>query len=142
FGKRISKSSHLSAGIAIADPVTAVSDELVAAPSSVWRPNAEIPLEVPRRTRALVLRPRIIRYIGVVLLLAYPSAWVVRLTERKYYVFSASYLRWARTPPPAIGAGPKHIFFLFVDHFEPSYDADVVRHWLARYRVLASPHRD
>src|SRR5439155_13169886 len=88
-----------SGGITIAQRVTAVPDELVAASPSVWRRDAEIPLAVPRRARALVLRPRVIRYISIVLLLAYPSAWVARLTARKYYVFTASYIRWAMTPP-------------------------------------------
>jgi hypothetical protein len=40
------------------------------------------------------------------------------------------------------GGSPKHIIFLFVDHFELAGKAPRLDEWVRRYPVLASKHRD
>ncbi len=88
------------------------------------------------------LRRRLVAY-GIVLglLAAYVAAFSVRLHARKYDLFFADYVRWALTPASA-PARPVHVFFVFVDHFEPDYDGARVRDWSRRYRELAARHHD
>jgi len=69
----------------------------------------------------------------------YAAATIGRMYTRKYYVFLADYIRWS---PPVSPQTPIHVFFLFVDHFEPSHDQARVRRWSSRYRALAARHRD
>lgn len=85
---------------------------------------------------------RVFRYLALCALLLYGSAWAVRLRARNYYLFAAAYITWALTPPAVAAAQPTHLFFLFVDHFEPAQDAAAVRRWLSRYASLAARHRD
>ncbi len=75
-------------------------------------------------------------------------AWVVLLEARRKNVHQwlGAYLRQRS---PARPAGPVHIMFAFVDHFEPQwgrpdYDIEVQRvaRWCDGYRALASRHRD
>ncbi len=60
---------------------------------------------------------------------------------------------WLRTywrrRTPTVGAGPVHVMFSFVDHYEPqwgrpTYDVEVkrVEQWRTGYRDMASRHRD
>ena len=72
----------------------------------------------------------------------YAVATVTRIYVRKYYVFLPGYLQWSLTPAPAVNDRPMHVFFLFTDHFEPDRSAARVIRWAARYRALASRHRD
>jgi hypothetical protein len=72
----------------------------------------------------------------------YAAATVVRLYARKYDVFVPGYLAWLMTAAPAPSDRPTHVFFMFVDHFEPDYDAERVRRWAYRYRELAGQHHD
>ena len=76
---------------------------------------------------------------------------VFRIYVRRYYLFLPDYVRWTLTPatsprsgPAAALAatGPKHLFVIFVDHWEPDYDLDRARRWAARYSSLAARHRD
>lgn len=78
--------------------------------------------------------------VGVITL--YVTAFAVRVVARKYYVFLSDYLRSAVTSSPAAGPGPTHIFLLFTDHFEPSYNTERTEDWLRRYAALASRHHD
>jgi len=72
----------------------------------------------------------------------YFTATAARVYARQYYVFLPDYLRAAvAAPAPAI-QGPTHIFFLFVDHFEPDWSVERTEQWAARYRVLARRHLD
>jgi hypothetical protein len=71
----------------------------------------------------------------------YLCAFAVRIYARKYYLFLPAYVRWAVTPAEAT-LGPKHIFFVFVDHFEPDYDREKTANWAARYVALANRHHD
>jgi hypothetical protein len=93
----------------------------------------------------------------VAIVALYAVATAGRVYARKYYVFLPDYLRWVITPAPS-HAGPTHVFFLFVDHFEPNDVAamerspggiisDVaaaqrVRRWGERYANLAARHQD
>jgi len=88
------------------------------------------------------VRPRTKTLLLVFLILiAYIAAFGVRLYARGYTLFFRDYLRWLVTPRlPA--ASPTHVFLLFVDHFEPDYDAARVARWSQRYRALAARHRD
>src|SRR5437016_2407347 len=55
--------------------------------------------------------------LGIVL---YLTAWAARIYTRKYYVWLPAYWSWMRSTEPA---GPTvHLFFLYVDHFEPGAD--------------------
>ncbi|ANB17161.1 hypothetical protein [Dokdonella koreensis] len=82
------------------------------------------------------------------LLLAGLAAWALRrlLRSRNMQIWIGSYLR--RRPRPVV-AGPTHVMFCFVDHFEPMWkQADLptqrarVDRWCRDYRALASRHRD
>jgi hypothetical protein len=86
--------------------------------------------------------------IGVVVLGALAAlALVVReVRARNMQIWLGSYLRRKPRPEPA---GPTHVLFCFVDHFEPMWrKADLatqrarVDRWCRDYRALASRHRD
>jgi hypothetical protein len=77
----------------------------------------------------------------VVVVVLYAAATTARMYVRKYYIFLPDYVRWSlSTSTPVVS--PTHVFFLFVDHFEPSHDSERVRRWSSRYRSLASHHQD
>ena len=63
--------------------------------------------------------------VGRMLLLAvvalYVLATVVRIYVRRYDIFLADYMRRAVTVAAAPIDRPTHVFFLFVDHFEPDW---------------------
>ena len=84
---------------------------------------------------------RVITAAVVSLGVLYGAATIARMYTRKYYVFLGDYLRWSWSPVVATD-GPVHVFFSFVDHFEPSYDEARVQRWGRRYRLLAARHRD
>jgi hypothetical protein len=69
------------------------------------------------------------------------AAQAGRFYVRKYYLFLSDYVRWTLTSGPA-HAGPTHIFFLYVDHFEPASNVARTERWAARYEKLARRHRD
>ena len=73
------------------------------------------------------------------------AAWLL-LKSRNMHIWIGSWLRRRARPPVA---GPVHVMFCFVDHFEPMWggadaaaqDARVER-WCRDYRALAGRHRD
>jgi hypothetical protein len=83
----------------------------------------------------------------IVVLLALSAAalmWAIR--ARNMHIWLWPYLR--RRRPPVV-AGPIHVMFCFVDHFEPAWgkvELPVQRarvdRWCRDYRALASAHRD
>jgi len=73
--------------------------------------------------------------------MAYFTAFSVRLRARKYDIFFPDYVRWLLTSS-AQARRPVQVFLVFVDHFEPDYDARRVESWLRRYSALAARHRD
>jgi hypothetical protein len=76
--------------------------------------------------------------LGVVLYLA---AWAYRIYDRKYYVWLPGYVSWALEAKEPV-QGPVHIFFVYVDHFEPGENYSLVERWLNEYPGLAVRHRD
>lgn len=72
----------------------------------------------------------------------YLALTAARVYVRKYYVFLPDYVRWTLTTPAPVGDRPTHVFFLFVDHFEPDLNEERVRRWAERYRALAARHHD
>jgi hypothetical protein len=93
------------------------------------------------RSRA-VKWPYVARYVLLSIVAMYSAATVVRVFARGYYIFLPDYVRRSLAAAPAPYPGPTHIFFLFVDHFEPSWDVPSVQRWADRYRALAGRHRD
>jgi hypothetical protein len=79
--------------------------------------------------------------LAIAILIAYVGAFSVRLYARGYTMFFRDYVRWLVTPAHA-SSGPTHVFVLFVDHFEPDYDAARVKRWRVRYEALAARHHD
>jgi hypothetical protein len=77
--------------------------------------------------------------LGIVAL--YLAAFGTRIYVRKYYIFLPAYLRWSVAPVER-ASGPIHVFFLFVDHFEPDHDNARTNAWTRRYIRLASRHHD
>jgi hypothetical protein len=85
--------------------------------------------------------------VGAVLLLAAGAgAFALECRRKNMLIWLGSYWR-RRAPRPA--AGPVHVMFSFVDHFEPqwgrpSYDVEVSRvaQWRDGYKALAGRHRD
>jgi len=77
----------------------------------------------------------------VLALVLYLGAWGYRIYNRKYYVWLRGYLSWmwnAERPT----TGPVHIFFVFVDHYEPGENYELTEKWLADYPRVAQRHRD
>lgn len=83
-----------------------------------------------------------------VLLLAVAFVFVIVLECRRknMQIWLGAYWRRKR---PAPGAGPVHVMFSFVDHFEPqwgrpTYEVEVERvaRWRHGYKALAERHRD
>jgi hypothetical protein len=74
-------------------------------------------------------------------LILYLGAWGYRIYTRKYYVWLPGYVSWlwSREQP---AAAPVHIFFVFVDHFEPGEDYAITERWLSEYPKVAEHHRD
>jgi hypothetical protein len=71
----------------------------------------------------------------------YVTATAVRVYARRYDIFLRDYFLAARSEA-APTAGPTHVFFLFVDHFEPGGSLARTKEWGARYRDLAWRHLD
>ncbi len=70
----------------------------------------------------------------------------LEIRRKNMHLWLGAYLS-RRAPAPA--AGPVHVMFCFVDHFEPaggrpSYEVEVarVKAWRERYAALAARHRD
>jgi hypothetical protein len=85
------------------------------------------------------------------IVVTYMGLSAFRIYFRQYYLFLPDYVRWTLTPatsprPGPAGAiaatGPKHLFVIFVDHWEPDYDLGRAQRWAARYSSLAAHHRD
>jgi hypothetical protein len=85
-----------------------------------------------------------VRTLGRLILLGlvlYLGAWGYRIYTRKYYVWLPGYFSWMwASEPPA--TAPVHIFFVFVDHFEPGENYALTERWLADYPKVAGRHRD
>ncbi|MET0330855.1 MAG: hypothetical protein ABW154_05425 [Dyella sp.] len=85
--------------------------------------------------------------IVIVVLLALSAAALMgAIRARHMQIWLWPYLR--RRRPPAV-AGPIHVMFCFVDHFEPAWgkvelavQRARVDRWCRDYRTLASTHRD
>ena len=76
--------------------------------------------------------------LGLVL---YLGAWAYRIVTRKYYVWLPGYVSWlthSDRPP----VGPVHILLLFVDHFEPGQDEQMMDRWALDYPKIADRHHD
>ncbi len=121
-----------------------VSDELTPALPLIGRAPDRACSEATRRRRAALN----VRQISCLMLLGivavYIAATAARIYARQYYVFLPDYVRRCFVAPAASAArpGPTHIFFLFVDHFEPDWDTERVARWADRYRKLAVRHHD
>jgi len=78
-----------------------------------------------------------------ILLLAglYLAAWCYRIVTRQYYIWLPGYVTWLLHQEKAATA-PVHIFFFFVDHFEPGQDAAMMDRWAREYPRIADRHRD
>ena len=84
---------------------------------------------------------RILRRLILLALVLYLSAWAYRIYSRKYYVWLPGYVKWMfYSDQPA--AAPTHIFFVFVDHYEPGQNYAIVERWLNEYPKVAQRHRD
>src|SRR4051812_13105193 len=84
-------------------------------------------------------------FIALSLVVLYLAATAMRVYSRQYYIFLPDYLRTTLTQPGGgahSATGPTHIFFLFVDHFEPDWSLERTEQWAGRYRALAQRHLD
>jgi hypothetical protein len=94
-----------------------------------------------------VTHPLAIALLLILAVLAIAGAALWRaLRSRNMQIWLGSYL--GRKPRPAV-AGPTHVLFCFVDHYEPMWgNADLatqrarVDRWCRDYRALADRHRD
>jgi hypothetical protein len=87
---------------------------------------------------------RLFRFAALVLLavvVLYLAAQAARFYVRNYHLFLADYVRWTFTPAPR-HAGLTHVFFMYVDHFEPGKDIARTERFAARYEALARRHKD
>ena len=79
-------------------------------------------------------------------LLAVAALLARELWRKNMHIWLPAYLRQRR---PQVPAGPVHVMFCFVDHFEPKWgrpspevERKRVQAWCQRYEALASRHRD
>src|SRR5262245_43952108 len=91
---------------------------------ALLRPHVE--RTYPYRYRYLVHRAML---FGAALVAIYSTLTVIRIYERRYYVFLSSYVTQALEAPMIDASKPTHIFFLFTDHFEPDWSAERTRIW-------------
>ena len=84
---------------------------------------------------------RLFRRIILLLLALYLGAWAYRIVTRKYYIWLPGYVSWVFHQERPVGA-PVHVFFFFVDHFEPGQDAAMMDRWVNEYPKIADRHRD
>jgi hypothetical protein len=83
---------------------------------------------------------------AVLLLMGAAGVIALAIRSRNLQIWLPDYLRRRRRPKVA---GPTHVMFCFVDHFEPAWGkADFatqqrrVQRWCTEYRALAVRHRD
>jgi hypothetical protein len=81
--------------------------------------------------------------------LAYAAAIVAGLRRRNVDIWWRGYLRQRATRPGKPAAGPTHVMFCFVDHFEPRWggadpesETERVARWVDAYPRLCAAHRD
>src|SRR5664279_4305776 len=84
---------------------------------------------------------RLLRRLILAGLVLYLSAWTFRIVTRKYYVWLPGYVSWLFHQEKSAVA-PVHIFFFFVDHFEPGENAAMMDQWVNDYPKIADRHRD
>lgn len=84
---------------------------------------------------------RTLRRLILLGLVLYLAAWTYRIYDRKYYVWLPGYVSWAFDAKET-AQGPVHVFFVYVDHFEPGDNYRLVERWLSEYPRLAGRHRD
>ena len=82
-----------------------------------------------------------VRRILLLGLVLYLGAWAYRITTRKYYIWLPGYVSWLWHQEKPAG-GPVHVFFFFVDHFEPGENAAMMDRWVNEYPKIADRHRD
>ncbi|HEY2153307.1 MAG TPA: hypothetical protein VGH34_21045 [Vicinamibacterales bacterium] len=116
--------------------------ELTVKQISVGMPSDAVGDEPSPRRRRFVGWRRGATYLVAMLLSLYVAATIVRIYARRYDTFLIDYVRQSVAGTPALTASPTHIFFLFVDHFEPDWDLPRTVEWATRYRALAARHRD
>lgn len=79
--------------------------------------------------------------ISALALLGVGAAFLALRVQLKYPWFWMLARDQARQILPAQSAAPKHVMFLFVDHFEP-HDQKTVDRWASDYPEMASRHQD
>ena len=84
--------------------------------------------------------------LALIAVLAVLALAALEVRRKNMHIWLAAYLRQSK---PAHGAGPVHVMFMFVDHYEPkwrnpSYETEVarVKAWSERYPALAARHQD
>jgi hypothetical protein len=85
---------------------------------------------------------RLARRLVLVGLLLYCAAWAYRIYKRKYYIWLPGYFSWLMETKEPAAPGPVHIFFLFVDHFEPGQRYAMTQQWVDQFPKIAERHRD
>jgi hypothetical protein len=89
-----------------------------------------------------MLKKRNIAVISTLVLaaLAFLGAfWGIQKVNTKYPWFWMYAADWVR--PAEHAKGPKHLMFVFVDHFEP-HDQEAMNAWMKGYPEMASKHAD
>jgi len=88
----------------------------------------------------------LVSVVVILLLVATAAVLAYGIRARNMQLWLGGYLRRRRPRAPA---GPVHVMFCFVDHFEPAWGrADLVAQrrrvdrWCREYRALAAAHRD
>src|SRR5438034_11516596 len=109
---------------------------------SLFRPATSVKARLAFRIASPIA---IVRCVIGGLAIVYFCAFGVRVAVRQYYIFLPDYVRWelkrrepSATAATGLSARRTHVFFLFVDHFEPNGDRRLVRECLDRYVALAT----
>ena len=84
---------------------------------------------------------RLLRRLLALCLALYLGAWAYRIVTRKYYIWLPGYVSWLIHQERSAVA-PVHVFFFFVDHFEPGQDSAMMDRWVDEYPKIAGRHRD
>lgn len=68
------------------------------------------------------------------------------IVRKRIHILLPSYVRWYKKNRSLNkgkrGAGPIHIMFTVVDHFEPGSNTKIVADWVNGYQIIADKHRD
>ncbi len=110
-------------------------------PKTASQPRRHVGTDARRVSSALSALPRFKRKVVMGLSLLLIIGYVAKLVDTRYPWLWAYLLDQIRPQTVQASAGPTHVLFTFVDHFEP-HDQATMDRWMSAYPQMAARHRD